>query len=233
MGYKLITLFLLIISGLGQRLAAQQTEVGFGLGAAAYSGDMHRFYDPRKSSIAATLLGRYNFNNTWSVRGQAVFGRFGADDADDPLDPQAAARGNSFSANFLEGSVVFEYHFLDYREWKARKPYSPYLFGGLGGAFIIGSYEASATPPSFFNPVIPFGVGIKFKLNTAWQLAVEVGPRKTFSDLLDGISESTAPNNKLAFDFGNVYDKDWYYFTGITLSYSFYKSACPVEKLTW
>lgn len=94
---------------------------------------------------------------------------------------------------------------------------------------------------------IPFGGGFKFALNSRTQLGIELGLRKLFTDYLDDVSGTYADSSILAaargpqaaaFAFrgrevnagaaypaeggvrGNPKNKDWYYSTGIKLSYN-------------
>ena len=94
---------------------------------------------------------------------------------------------------------------------------------------------------------IPFGGGFKFALNSRTQLGIELGLRKLFTDYLDDVSGTYADSAALAgargpqaaaFAFrgaevnpnaayplegsvrGNPKNKDWYYTTGIRLSYN-------------
>jgi opacity protein-like surface antigen len=95
---------------------------------------------------------------------------------------------------------------------------------------------------------IPFGVGVKFRVTDNVVLGYEIGLRKTFFDHLDDISktyvdEATLLNAKgakaveLAYRAGELHGgdpaypadgtvrggpkyKDWYYFSGVTLSFA-------------
>jgi len=92
---------------------------------------------------------------------------------------------------------------------------------------------------------IPFGGGVKFPLSDNVRLGVELGLRKTFTDYLDDVSTTYVDENILLADGGQqaldlayrgdevgagIYPavgtprgtldaKDWYYFTGLTLSF--------------
>lgn len=95
---------------------------------------------------------------------------------------------------------------------------------------------------------IPFGGGIKYALNDNIKIGVEVGMRKLFTDYLDDVSTTYVDPNlilanrgakalELAYRGGEINNAetypvvltkrgepknmDWYYFTGITLSYRF------------
>ena len=93
---------------------------------------------------------------------------------------------------------------------------------------------------------IPFGGGIKYAISEKVHLGVEAGLRKTFTDYLDDVSNGYAdPNDLLAgygqrsvdlsyrgdevgfpdypvkgFTRGNPKSKDYYYFTGLHLSFA-------------
>lgn len=92
---------------------------------------------------------------------------------------------------------------------------------------------------------IPFGGGVRYKLNKSFDLGLEIGWRKTFTDYLDDVSGNYANNSRLDpgaaqyFGGGNVRstsgefanfnsegqmrgksnEKDWYIVTGLTLNY--------------
>jgi hypothetical protein len=95
------------------------------------------------------------------------------------------------------------------------------------------------------QPVIPFGAGVKLALTENLQVGLEIGLRKLFTDYLDDVSTSYADSAALfagrgaqAVDIayrgdevggpsypaagaqrGNPKYKDWYYFTGLRVSY--------------
>lgn len=100
---------------------------------------------------------------------------------------------------------------------------------------------------------IPIGAGITHSLSEHLNIGVEVAFRKTFTDYLDDVSKTYAPKEALISRYGEVsyrlsnrtwetnneaLDKensrrgnpdtdDWYYFGGITLSYTFKENKCP------
>ena len=55
-------------------------------------------------------------------------------------------------------------------------------------------------------------------------LGVEVGARYSFADDIDGSNPSN--NNLDSARFGNVNSKDWYVFSGLTLTYTFGNKPC-------
>lgn len=99
---------------------------------------------------------------------------------------------------------------------------------------------------------IPMGLGLKFSLGRAWNLRVHSGFRYTNTDYLDDVSgvypdfdELTAANGQIAsllsdrsgevdgiqkfesgMQRGDNFNRDWYIFSGVTLSYVFQQSQC-------
>ncbi len=206
-------------------LSQVKTELGFGVGAFNYTGDLSHKY--RLATHRPGLNGHYKFNMSSAVNFRAglTFGFIKGTDQR-PMDPFAAQRNEDFSVFAFEASTVFEYNFLDL---KGRNPVnfgSPYLFAGIGIAGFSGQ-KASNVDYSPVQPVIPFGMGVKYVLSPNWYLGLEFGVRKLFFDYLDNTSfgDSRFKNYK----YGNWYDNDFYYFVGFTATYSFYEIPCPTN----
>ncbi len=236
---------LLVSLLMGLPAQAQQYEVGFGLGGATYTGDIIRRIDPTQVGLQGTLFGRRNFDNAWSLRAGLSVARLNAADSVRPLDAVASSRNAHFNGTLVEASAVMEFHFIDYLAYKSRHRYSPYGFFGLGYGIFFGNGMAFQADPSdqryrAATPVIPFGMGIKYQLKDRLFLSLEAGIRATFTDNLDKINNEEiyyprfiddpgtgAPVvNPSAFNFGNIADRDWYYFLGISISYSFHQVKC-------
>jgi hypothetical protein len=141
-----------------------------------------------------------------------------------PIDAFAERRDASFDVFLLEVSTVMEYHFLNWRDEKFLHRFSPYMFGGLA-LFGISGNEDKPAEYSNVQAAVPLGVGVKYILNPKWYLALEFGLRKTFYDYLDNLSdEDTGVKN---YQYANPFDKDNYFFLGITLTRTFYDIPCP------
>jgi len=209
---------------LPQQILGQRSEVGFGLGAFNYTGDLVRTYNIASSKPAATIFYRSNISNVISLRTSITAGKIGASDTRNPIDAFATARAASFDLFLLEAATTFEYHFLDWRDSKRRLRFTPYLFAGAG-LFGFSGVEQKNAEYSNIQMTIPFGGGMKYVLNPKYYIAFEFGIRKTFFDYLDNISEGS-PSVK-NFQYGNSFDYDNYFFTGITLTYTFYDIPCP------
>ncbi len=101
------------------------------------------------------------------------------------------------------------------------------------------------------QPSISLGLGYKLSLSDRWVLGAELGFRKTFTDYLDdtketypdynsiksqqgdaaaGLSQPQTLNNNPPIDAnsmrGDKHLKDWYFITGLTISYRFVTTFC-------
>ena len=201
-------------------------EVGGGIGAFNYTGDLVRTYNPAFSRFAGTVFYRNNISPIVSLRTTLSIGSIGANDQRKPIDPAALVRDASFKLSMMEFAPVFEYHFFDWRTGRRPIPFTPYLFSGAALFLFSGNKEK---PADYSNVqlAIPFGGGGKVVLNPYWYLAVEFGIRKTFFDYLDNVSGAD-PAFK-TFQYGNPYDKDNYFFAGITLTRTFYEIPCATS----
>jgi hypothetical protein len=99
---------------------------------------------------------------------------------------------------------------------------------------------------------IPLGVGYKFAITRFWNIGVEIGARSTFTDYLDDVSTTYVEKDVLESAYGeksyylsnrsaegghpmdytsedsrgDPTKKDWYYFAGITITYSILPNRC-------
>ncbi|MFD2921550.1 DUF6089 family protein [Terrimonas rubra] len=147
-----------------------------------------------------------------------------------------------FSPYLMGGAAV--YRFNPYAYSDNQKVYlKPLSTEGQG----IAGYESSK-PYSLTQLALPFGGGVKFAITNNLRLGVEIGFRKLFTDHLDDVSgnyvdeaDLLAARGPLAVKMayrgnelpgGDLYPakgdqrgspkaNDWYYFTGLHLTYRF------------
>lgn len=233
-------LFSILFFGVIQGSLAQKYEVGGGIGFAAYSGDILRKIDPGQLGPQVTLFGKRNFDNVWTLRVGLNTAVIQAADSIKPIDKLARTRDARFRGGVIEGSAVMEFNFLDFLGNNSQFRFSPYAFFGIGySLFIMKGNTFVYNPSTRYNlssVVIPFGGGVKYRIDDRWTLATELGFRPTFTDYLDKIDSTepsiprfvdpTNPERPYGINFGNPYDKDWYYFLGVTISYTFASTKC-------
>ncbi len=239
-----LILFLVFTGAFYLPLSAQKYEIGGGIGGAVYSGDILRKIDPGQASLQGTLFGKRNFDNVWTLRAGLSLAQVNAADSIKPIDAMARYRDARFRAGIIEFSAVMEFNFLDFLRNDSEFKFSPYAFFGLGYAQILAKGNTwFYLPSSRYNlgtVVIPFGGGVKYRLNDRWTFAGELGFRPTTTDYLDKLDSSlpviprypqpadpnTGQSPPYGVNFGNPYTKDWYYFLGFTLSYTFANVKC-------
>lgn len=204
-------------------LHAQFLEFGAGIGTSHYTGDLNSTPQLLQSKLGGTAIYRLNLSEIVSFKLALTAGQLSGND-ETPIDALGEQRQHSFEQTFVEFSSVFEYHFLNYRSNNYRNKWAPFIFLGFGLMNMtnpVTAYEDySAT-----QPVIPMGVGVKYVLSKRLTLTGELGARKTFFDYLDGISDGD--QNIKNYQYGNPNDEDWYFYSGVSLTYVLYKIPCP------
>jgi len=204
---------------------AQKVELGGGLGVLHYKGDISPAFHPAFARPGGSLFFRYNASQAVSLRVQGMLGQIGADDklVNNPFNQ---ARGRAFRTRITELSTDIEYNFLNYKHENLKKAgnWTPYVFGGVAlFGFRPNVYESA--PYRKNGLALPFGAGIKWQLRSPWSLGLEFGMRKTFTDYLDNLGPGSDPDNPKAQ--GDNTHKDFYYYTSVSLSYTFYRIWCP------
>ncbi|GAA0877682.1 hypothetical protein GCM10009119_06500 [Algoriphagus jejuensis] len=239
-----LLVFILVFAGYLIPAKAQQYEIGGGIGVGTYTGDIIRKVDPGQIGLQGTFFGKRNFDNVWSLRAAISSSIFSADDRIRPIDTVALVRSSRFRGGAIEGSAVMEFNFLNFLGYSSEFRWSPYAFFGLGYSYFIvkgNTYEyLDSERYDFGSVVIPFGGGVKYRLNDRWTMAAELGFRPTMTDYLDKIDSTlpAIPRNAPPVDpntgqippfginYGNPYTKDWYYFMGLTISYTITSVKC-------
>jgi len=217
----------------GSASAQDTSELGIGLGATNYRGEVSPEYQLKNNRPALTVFYRKDVSVPVTLRGGFTAGFLRA--ADDNVNgvnggvaPLQGYRQVNTKGSVFEASAVLEYNFLDYHHRTDNVHFSPYLFAGVAG-FYANTTTESTNPAvggafnqkgSMLGLAIPAGVGIKYALSKHINLGAETGVRKTFTDQLDHLAEQ----DPLLVE---PHDQDWYYYTGVSLSYTFYKIRCP------
>lgn len=244
---KIISYLILLLLGLTGYFIpanAQKYEIGAGIGVGTYTGEINRKIDPRQIGFQGTFFGKRNFDNVWSLRVAISSSILQSEDSLRPLDPAARIRDARFRGGVIEGSAVMEFNFLDFLRNDSEFRWSPYAFFGVGYSYFLlkgnGYALLFSERYNLSSVVIPFGGGVKYRLNDRWTMAAELGFRPTMTDYLDKVDStlpaipryqqpfdpSTGQIPTSAINFGNPNTNDWYYFLGISLSYTIGNIKC-------
>jgi opacity protein-like surface antigen len=199
----------------------KRTEGGFFAGTSYYLGEINPTLQFYKPSISAGGLLRWVLNSRYALRGQLNYGRFSGNDLDFSNEFQRA-RAASFTESILDLHAVGEFNFFPFRYDPRKLNISPYVFVGIGYAFIV---ESSTNNSSHFN--IPFGIGVKYSLLKNVNIGMEWSFRKTFTDRVDGLVNPNGGKYQ-----SSIFNKDTYSFAGIFLTFGLFggRRDCPVYE---
>ncbi len=247
-----------------------QLEAGVQVGVSNYLGDLAPsglWTSLGETNFSAGAFARYNVGKWVSIKGALNYGKISADDSDGSPSEFKRNRNLSFRSNIFEFALTGEFNILGYQPYNLERVFSPYVFGGIAvykfnpqtqfeGEWFdlqpLGTegqgIDGRPAPYKTLQVSIPFGGGLKYAINDKWNLGVELGFRKTFTDYLDDVSTSyvdlatlAANNGELAAELswrgdevnpdatppndgqgrGDSNDLDWYLISGITVSYNF------------
>ena len=264
------TLLLIIISLVFNFASTAQqfkpnTEVGLILGTSYYLGDLNTIHF-NQSSATAGLVIRKNIDKRFVYKAEVMYLNLKSDERQSS-DTIALDRGLHFRSPIYELSGQIEFNFLPYQSGNPLYTWTPYVYTGISifsfnpqaeninGEWVdlqeLGTEGQGTTTEfdgntrskySLIQFAIPIGGGLKIAVNENFNIVLEYGARKTFTDYLDDVSTTYAgpningswpvemsdlaqqmsdPNGTHVKDEqrGNPDKKDWYSFAGITLSF--------------
>ncbi len=188
-------------------------DIGGGIGMTGYLGDANTANLYANPSWDMEALFRYILNPRFAFKTNFYVGGLRGDSADMT---NVFPDGNTFkfSTTFYELGEMVEFNFFNYgmgRKYQRLSRITPYIAAGLG--FNVWSVDGKANA----SLVIPFGVGVKYKVNKRLNLGLEFLMKKSFSDKLDGENLSDPYQIKHSF----MKNTDWYSTLTFTISYEF------------
>jgi len=194
----------------------QYTTIGVSLNAMNYFGDLNPLTNfasfhagDTRPNIGLNITHR--FFPRVSGRFAVAYGRITADDntnanKDDINARYRYARNMNFRNDIYEASAVVIVDLIENRNNYLKRPdFVPYLFGGVAGFHhspegkdANGNYvdlqplKTEGVDYSKFQFSLPFGAGVRYRINRNLDAAFEIGFRKTFTGYLDDVSGSYA-----------------------------------------
>jgi len=264
--FKQMKNLLILISFIGLVFNAnaqykENTELGFIGGISYYTGDLNTTHFNNSLPFGGIVI-RKNIDRRFSYKAELLYLNIAGDDRKDATDTIAIDRGLHFRSSVFELSGQIEFNFLPFESGNVLHTWTPFVYTGLSffhfnpqaenkeGLWVdlqeLGTEGQGSTsfPERTKYPLaqlaIPLGGGLKIAVNPSFNIILEYGVRKTFTDYLDDVSktypltnggdiadisnatyEMSDPNkNHIAGDQrGNPDKKDWYSYAGITLSF--------------
>ena len=233
-------------------------EFGILGGTGYYIGDMNSTHF-NNLILAGGITYRKNFDRRFTFKSSALYTNVYAND-ENSKDAIKVNRNLKFKSDIIELSGQIEFNFLPYETGNSLYNWTPFIFTGvsifnynpqaegLDGQWYnlqeLGTEGQGTT--SFPNRKkysltqlsVPFGGGVKIGVSDNFNIIVEYGLRKTFTDYIDDVSTTYAgiPSEftNIAIELadqsidgpqlagiarGDETNKDWYSFSGITLSF--------------
>jgi hypothetical protein len=241
--------------------------IGLSYGFTNYLGDLDDNFTFRFTEFGVGAHVQYTLLDRLHLRGSIYHGYMEAADKDAQFTTNYK-RNLSFRSNVTEVSVQGVIRFLKSpKGYPKRKLLNPYAFAGIAyfhfnpqaelngvwydlqplgteGQQLGGGYPE---PYKLWQFSIPFGGGLFIRLSPSFDLAFELGLRKTFTDYLDDVSTNYPDLTKLRIEEGDaayylsyrgnrdgVVDSDisfhhrgnpgsvdWYAYTNLNLTYFF------------
>lgn len=222
---RVLILFLFIVNGF-VLYAQKSLEGGLLAGGFYYLGEVNPSTQFHSTKFGGGIFFRQNLNKRWAVRAHVATGTLSATDVVSDYSYQKA-RNYSFNTPLMEVLAQAEFNFLPYKLGSERytSPITPYFASGIGFLLVSNSSKP-------YNITIPLSVGFKFSVSKKMELGLEWSFRKTFSDYLDNLSgkqfelESMDVPSKGEYKQQAFYfDKDWYSFAGIFITYKIFQSG--------
>ncbi|WP_194851396.1 type IX secretion system protein PorG [Nonlabens antarcticus] len=208
---------------------AQTYEVGLWAGGSNVIADVGSTKYVNPSDLAIGGIIKWNRSNRHSFRASLIYSSISNDD-DRSDDQSRVDRNYNFDYNLLEASVGLEYTFWEWELYSGKPHVTPYIYTGIT-AFSYGSHalNSSGLLEQYDREIdfaIPFILGVKTNITDHLILGAEIGARFTFTDNLDGSNPTGDLADRQDLKFGNENNKDWYVFSGVTLSYTFGRKPC-------
>ena len=219
-------LILLVFYAASSPVQAQIHEIGVFLGGSNYIGDVgpDRYVSPNEFAFGAVY--KWNRSTRHAYRASYTQSKITSRDIDADS-PGRKLRGFDFENQLKEISLGLEFNFFEFDLHELDRQFTPYVYTGVSVLiydelfYSNGSYEKDYTETTL---AIPMTVGIKTNVFPSLVLGFEAGARYSFTDNLDGSNPKN--ENFEALRFGNINSKDWYVFTGFTLTYTFGEKPC-------
>ncbi len=172
-----------------------------GIGTSSYFGELTNSKDYLHAKPGLNVGLQYYLNNRISVRAEADWFQLKGDDSKAPIETGRQSRNLSFKSDNFEVNFTGHLSLLPQgKRFYQRPPLNFYAFGGIGLLYFNPTTEYQGTKYALqplqtelvkysrFAVVIPFGLGAKFKVGPFFNLSIEGGYRKTFTDYLDDVS---------------------------------------------
>lgn len=204
---------------------AQLYEIGILGGGSNYVGDIGREYYVFPNQLYAGGVFKYNVNKRFSLRASYTYAQIKDDDSKS-TNTFRKNRGFKFTNRIHELSAEVEFNFWKFNINNPKYLQTPYILLGIAGLRHSALDDSSTTTNPTYKTTnslaFPFGGGYKFKLARNFVMGIEVRGRYAFTDSLDFLNSTNSTESGLS----KMSAGDWYFFTGVQVTYSFGRPPC-------
>ncbi|QOI97884.1 MAG: hypothetical protein HRU69_10490 [Flammeovirgaceae bacterium] len=180
-----------------------------GTGTANYFGEMVNPQEYGKIRYNIVIGAEYYFTNRISGRAELSYFRIAGSDA--LADDDRVERNLSFFSGNLELSTVGTISLFPMGQRFYQRPkLNVFAYAGIGLLYMNPKAKRQNGEPvalqplqteginySRFQPVIPYGLGVKYMVDPFFNIIIEGGYRTTFTDYLDDVSIERYPDPSL------------------------------------
>jgi Domain of unknown function (DUF6089) len=218
-----VSLTLILILFTFYKSSSQSIEFGLMVGASNYYGDLsNNSVMLSQTHPSVGILGRYNIDNRWAVKGYLGYGRISGADSLGSSDYRKV-RNLSFYSDIYEFSAQVELNLV--KNVRGSNKLIPYVFTGIGvfnfnpkaklrdTVYELQPLGTEGQGTTLYNDrqkyalttiCIPLGFGFKKRLSERFSVGLEMGVRFTFTNYLDDVSGTYADAKAVRASYGVI-----------------------------
>ena len=215
---------------------SQNNEIGVFVGGANYIGDVgpttyiHPFSYNISTNAVAGIIFRKNLNERIALRAKFNYAKIGSSDNWPKTAEYRKQRGKYFKNSINELNLGVDFNFLDFDIYSSSLEMTPYVSSGISlFRYNLLRYESGIAKAIKYGDAtdlsFPITIGYKIKPLNSFIIAFEINANYSNSDNLDG-SYPDLKQKASSDSFSSTLSKDWYVFSGITLTYLFGNKKC-------
>ena len=217
-------------------ISSQNNEIGIFTGGSNYIGDVgpttyiSTFSYNASTNFVGGIIFRKNFNERISARAKFNYSKIGSSDNWPQTADYRQQRGKYFKNKIIEFGLGIDFNFFEFDVFENSLQMTPYISTGISyflyDALRYQQTESKAIKYADANNLsLPITLGYKIKPLKDFIIAFEITANHSYTDNLDGSNPSEKQLSSSDY-FGSTLSKDWYVFSGISITYLFGKKNC-------
>ena len=215
---------------------SQDNEIGIFAGGSNYIGDVGptTYISPFSYNASTNYVGgiifRKNFNERISARAKFNYSKIGSSDNWPQTVDYRQQRGKYFKNKIIEFGLGIDFNFFEFDVFENSLQMTPYVSTGISyfsyDALRYQQTDSKAIKYADANNLsLPITLGYKIKPLKDFIIAFEITANHSYTDNLDGSNPSEKQLSSSDY-FSSTLSKDWYVFSGISITFLFGKKNC-------